>query len=203
MQVPQLLSLAGLLIFAYLLGAVPFGLILVRRFKSVDLREIGSGNIGATNARRAGGWPLGLATLCLDIVKGGLPVYLAGVIFAGATNSLAVSLTAAAAFCGHLFPVYLKFKTGGKGVATAAGCFAVISPASLLIALGIFLLLAVLSNKVSVGSIAAAVSLPLAVLLLERDWLLIGCAAAIALMILLRHKDNIRRLIAGTEPSLR
>ena len=203
MQWPYFASLAGLSIFAYLLGAVPFGLILIKWFKSVDLRKIGSGNIGATNARRAGGWPLGLASLCLDVFKGALPVYLAGTFSPDSGHSLAVSLVAISAFLGHLFPVYLKFQTGGKGVATAAGCFAVISPLSLLIAFGVFILLAALSNKVSVGSIAAAISLPLAVLLLEKDWVLIGGAVFICLLIIIRHKDNIRRLLSGTEPTIR
>ena len=203
MQWPYFSSLAGLTIFAYLLGAVPFGLILIKWFKSVDLRKIGSGNIGATNARRAGGWSLGLITLCLDVLKGVLPVYLAGAFFPDTGNSLAVSISAIGAFLGHLFPVYLKFQTGGKGVATAAGCFAVIAPISLLIALAAFIILAALSNKVSVGSITAAISLPLAMLLLEKDWMLIGGAAFICLLIIIRHKDNIRRLLSGTEPTIR
>lgn len=199
----QLAKLAGLIGCAYLLGAVPFGLILVKTVKGLDLRQIGSGNIGATNARRAGGWPLGLATLCLDILKGAAPVYLSGMAFPETAHSLALSLAAISAFCGHLFPVYLKFKTGGKGVATAAGGFAVISPVSLLVALAVFIGLAALSNRVSVGSVTAAVSLPLAVLLIEKDWLLGGCAAIIALLIIIRHKDNIQRLLAGTEPFIR
>lgn len=196
-------KLAGLVGFAYLLGAVPFGLILVKTLKGTDLRQIGSGNIGATNARRAGGWPLGLATLCLDVLKGALPVYLAGAIFSAAAVPLAMGLTALGACCGHLFPIYLKFKTGGKGVATAAGCFAVISPVSLSIAFAVFMLLAVLSKRVSIGSMAAAVSLPIAVMLVENAWLITGSAAVIALLIILRHKDNIQRLQAGTEPTIR
>jgi len=197
-----LTKLAGLVVIAYLLGAVPFGLILVKLLKGMDLRRIGSGNIGATNARRAGGWPLGLATLCLDVLKGALPVYFSGVVFSPSTAPLAMGLTALGACCGHLFPIYLKFKTGGKGVATAAGCFAVISPIALLIAVIVFLLLAALSNRVCVGSMAAAASLPIAVFLIEKTWLLGGFAGVIALLIIIRHKDNIQRLRAGTEPTI-
>lgn len=198
-----LTKLAGIVGIAYLLGAVPFGLILVKTLKGTDLRQTGSGNIGATNARRAGGWPLGLATLCLDVFKGALPVYLAGAVFSEPHALPAMGLTAIGACCGHLFPIYLKFKTGGKGVATAAGSFAVISPISLLIAFAVFMLLALLSNRVSVGSMAAAVSLPIAVMLVENAWGLAGCAGVIALLIIIRHKDNIQRLRAGTEPPIR
>lgn len=206
MQEIQILTLSGLLIFAYLLGAVPFGLILVRWTRSVDIRQIGSGNIGATNARRAAGWPVGLATLFLDGLKGALPVWLAGLAFsasAGLIHPLALAAAALSAFCGHLFPVYLKFKTGGKGVAIAAGCFAVISPFSLFIAAGVFFLAAALANRVSVGSLAAAAALPPAVFLLEQSWLLGGCAALIALLTIIRHKANIRRILSGCEPPFR
>jgi len=203
MDLLSLTKLTAMVGIAYLLGAVPFGLILVKLLKGMDLRQIGSGNIGATNARRAGGWPLGLATLCLDVLKGALPVYLAGAVSSPSTAPLAMGLTALAACCGHLFPVYLKFKTGGKGVATAAGCFAIISPVSLLIAFAVFLLLAALSNRVSAGSMAAAASLPIAVFLIEQTGLVSGFAGVIALLIIFRHKDNIQRLRAGTEPPIR
>jgi len=198
--------LAGLTVFAYLLGAVPFGLILVKWLKSVDLRQTGSGNIGATNAGRTGGWPLGLLTLVLDVSKGALPVYLSALAFpesAGTARFLAVALTAVGAFSGHLFPIYLKFKTGGKGVATAAGCFFVISPVSLIISSVVFIIVTALSKRVSVGSMAAAASLPLAVLWIEQVWITVGCATVIALLIIIRHRDNIRRLRAGTEPTIR
>ena len=203
MDALSLTKLAAMVGIAYLLGAIPFGLIMIKWVKGMDLRQIGSGNIGATNAGRAGGWPLGLATLCLDVLKGALPVYLSVAAFSPSTALPAMGLTALGACCGHLFPVYLKFKTGGKGVATAAGCFAIISPVSLLIAFTVFLVLALLSNRVSVGSMAAAASLPIAVFLIEKTWLLGGFAGVIALLIIIRHKDNIQRLRAGTEPTIR
>ena len=103
-------------IFAYLIGSIPFGLIFAKLFKSVDLRRIGSGNIGATNARRAGGWGLGLATLAGDALKGAIPVFIAAAVFwKSEFQDIWVVLTALSAFFGHLFPVYLKFKTGAKG----------------------------------------------------------------------------------------
>ncbi len=206
MDVTNITALAGMAIFAYLLGAVPFGLILLRRFKSVDLRQTGSGNIGATNARRAGGWRLALATLFLDALKGAVPVCLTGWGIgcpSGTAHSIAVGIAAISACCGHMFPIYLKFKTGGKGVATAAGAFIVISPLSLLIALAVFIFSAGLANRVSVGSLAACAVLPPSVLIMERSWILAGCAASIAILVVIRHRENIRRLRTGTEPMLR
>jgi glycerol-3-phosphate acyltransferase PlsY len=203
MPAPSFIALAALTGFAYLLGGVPFGLLLVKWLRSVDLRETGSGNIGATNARRAAGWAAGLATLFLDVLKGALPVALAGLAFppkAGPVHEPALALAVCSAFLGHLFPVYLKFRTGGKGVATAAGGFLVISPLSLLIALAAFFAGAAASRRVSVGSLAAAAVLPAAVFLLEHSLFLSASAALVALLIILRHGENIRRLREGREP---
>ena len=200
----NLITLLSLLVFAYLLGSIPFGLILVKLFKSKDIREIGSGNIGATNVRRAAGWGLGIVTLAFDILKGAVPVYVAGHLAGAdmACNDIWISLTALSAFCGHLFPVYLKFKTGGKGVATAAGCFAVLSWPALVIALLVFVFAAGLSKRVSVGSLAAAAVLPAGVMWAQRSMVLTGCALAISALVLYRHRENIQRLMAGNEPPL-
>jgi glycerol-3-phosphate acyltransferase PlsY len=198
-------TLISLCAFAYLIGSVPFGLVFTKIFISRDLRKIGSGNIGATNAKRAGGWRLGLATLACDILKGAIPVLIAAAVSPGSDNGLKeiwMALTAISAFCGHLFPVYLKFKTGGKGVATAAGCFAVISPIALAISLVAFILAVGISKRVSAGSLAAATALPVSVIFLNQSPAIIGCALFISIAIIFRHKDNIKRLIAGTEPKL-
>ncbi len=202
----MILTIASLCIFAYLLGSVPFGLIFTKMLTSKDLRKTGSGNIGATNAARTGGWILGLATLVCDILKGALPVLIASAISAKNGNGpeeIRMALTAIAAVCGHLFPVYLKFKTGGKGVATAAGCFAVFAPAALGIAVGAFFFTALVSKRVSAGSLAAALCLPVNVLWFNQSLIFFGCAVVISLAIIFRHKDNIRRLFAGTEPKFR
>lgn len=200
----NLIRLIGLLVFAYLLGSIPFGLILVKIFKSMDVRQIGSGNIGATNVRRAGGWSLGIATLFCDALKGAVPVYIAGFLFGEdmVFRNFGVCFAALASISGHLFPVYLKFKTGGKGVATAAGSFAIISPPALVIALLVFVCAVALSKRVSMGSLSAAVVLPLAVIWAERSMMLAGFALVISLLVVFRHHENIRRLIAGTEPPL-
>lgn len=194
-----------LCIFAYFIGSIPFGLVFAKIFTSQDLRKIGSGNIGATNAKRAGGWSLGLATLACDILKGAMPVLIASAVCSENGNelkSICMALTAISSFSGHLFPLYLKFKTGGKGVATAAGCFAVISPLSLAISLVAFIIAVGLSKRVSAGSLTAAAALPVSVFWLHSPPAITGCALFISLAIIVRHKDNIKRLLDGTEPKL-
>ena len=201
---PTSTFLIGLPVLAYLLGSVPWGLVLTRMFTSVDIRRQGSGNIGATNVQRLAGTPLGLLTLAGDLLKGAAPVYLA--VNANALDpiqqALFVSVVALAAFAGHLFPLYLKLKVGGKGVATAAGCFLVISPMSVLAALIAFLLILGWFKRVSAGSLSAAAVLPVAVWWSLRSPVFSGCAVLMAALIVLRHKENIRRLLTGSEPTI-
>jgi glycerol-3-phosphate acyltransferase PlsY len=201
---PKLIFLIGLPILAYLLGSVPWGLVLTRMFTTVDIRRQGSGNIGATNVRRLAGTPLGLLTLAGDLLKGAAPVYLAGNVTGldPIQQAFFVSVAALAAFAGHLFPLYLKLKGGGKGVATAAGCFLVISPMSVLAALIAFLLVLGWSGRVSAGSLSAAAVLPAAVWWRLGSPVYCGCAALMAVLIVLRHRDNIRRLLNGSEPAV-
>lgn len=201
-MIPEAVYWIFLFLFAYLVGAIPFGLWLPRRFASVDLREIGSGNIGATNAGRAGGWPLGVATLICDIGKGAIPVGLA-IWLAAALDTgtvLPAYATAVAAVLGHLFPIYLGFKTGGKGVATAAGCFLLLSPAAIAIVMAVFVVTAAASKRVSAGSLTAAAALPVAVLLLGKGIAAFLATIVVSVLIIGRHHENIRRLMAGTEP---
>jgi len=201
---PKLIFLIGLPILAYLLGSVPWGLVLTRMFTTVDIRRQGSGNIGATNVRRLAGTPLGLLTLAGDLLKGAAPVYLAANVTGldPIQQAFFVSVAALAAFAGHLFPLYLKLKGGGKGVATAAGCFLVISPMSVLAALIAFLLVLGWSGRVSAGSLSAATVLPAAVWWRLGSPVYCGCAALMAVMIVLRHWENIRRLLNGSEPAV-
>jgi len=199
------ITLLCICIFAYLLGSIPFGLLFVKIFKSIDLRETGSGNIGATNARRAGGWKLGLATLVCDVLKGAIPVFIMSMVDFNNDKMLKdfwMSLACILAFSGHLFPVYLKFKTGGKGVATAAGCFSVLSLPALIIAIISFVIVVSFSKRVSAGSISAAALLPVMVFFETHSVVTGGCAGIISLMIIVRHKENIKRLLAGTEPTI-
>ena len=195
----------GLLILAYLLGSIPFGLILARLFARDDIRLKGSGNIGATNVAREAGASPGLLTLAGDVLKGFLPVYLAHATFgpAGGTGDSFVAAVALAAFLGHLFPLYLKFRDGGKGVATAAGCFAAISMTAVLAALCVFCAVLLFARRVSVGSLCAAATLPVIVWITTHSIILTITAGMTALLIFSRHHDNIKRLLAGTEPRFR
>ena len=201
----------GLPIFAYLLGSIPWGLLLTRAFSAGDIRRQGSGNIGATNVSRVAGSTLGMATFAGDTLKGAVPVFIAlslleavGLVASGGRwSDMWLSIVALAAFVGHLYPVYTGFRSGGKGVATAAGCFIILSPFACLIALGVFILLISITRYVSVGSLAAAAILPLAVWFWTHSLSLSGSAALMGVFIFLRHSQNIKRLVQGTEPSFR
>jgi glycerol-3-phosphate acyltransferase PlsY len=195
------LTFSGLLLLAYLLGSIPWGLILSRIFARDDIRLKGSGNIGATNVARETGVIPGLLTLAGDILKGAVPVYLALLAFGSADGSgdVYLSAVALAAFSGHLFPVYLKFRDGGKGVATAAGCFAVVSPAAVLAAFGVFIAMLLVTRRVSVASLSAAATLPVAVWIAADSAIMTAAAAIVALFIFMRHGENLKRLLAGKE----
>ena len=187
---------------AYILGSVPCGLLLAKAFASEDITAKGSGNIGATNVRRVAGNLPGFLTLAGDMMKGAIPVYLALSLTDpdGMRSQICIALVSLAAFTGHLYPLFMKFQKGGKGVATAAGCFLVISPSALVIAMLAFIMVVWLTRRVSAGSLAAATALPLAVWISLGSEIMTGCALIIAVLICHRHKDNIRRLANGTEP---
>jgi glycerol-3-phosphate acyltransferase PlsY len=191
-------------IFSYLLGSIPWGLILTRLFSSINIRQVGSGNIGATNVARMAGPGLGVLTLAGDILKGAFPVWLAVSMTTPnkVWGDLYIALVALAAFTGHLYPVYMKFKNGGKGVATAAGCFGVISPVALVILTLVFILFVCWSNRVSLASLAAAAVLPVAIWKATGSEVMLGCAVITTIFIYFRHVDNIKRLIAGTESAI-
>jgi len=194
----------GLAVFAYLMGSIPWGLILARQFGAVDVRQAGSKNIGATNVLRTAGLGLGILTLIGDLSKGALPVWLAAKLTGHPETQDAayMSVVALCAFGGHLYPAFLKFKTGGKGVATAAGCFLVISPGAMGIVLITFILFAVIANRVSVGSLSAVAALAPAVWWTTNAGAFTACAAVMTAFIYIRHRENIRRLISGTEPAI-
>jgi acyl phosphate:glycerol-3-phosphate acyltransferase len=202
MELTLTYKVKGLIIFAYLLGSIPWGLLLTRCFSSVNILNQGSGNIGATNVRRLAGWHFGLMTLVGDVLKGLVPVLLARnlLVAEGMGPQLFIYLVALSSFMGHLFPVYLGFKNGGKGVATAFGCFLVISPWACLASLLTFIVAIWVSNRVSIGSLAASAVLPIAVLAETRLPLSGACTVIFTVMIFLRHKDNIKRILKGTEP---
>jgi glycerol-3-phosphate acyltransferase PlsY len=189
--------IVGLALAAYLLGSIPCGLLLTRLFGGGDIRRRGSGNIGATNVARVAGPMLGLATLAGDLFKGWLPVALASHLGLPPVAAAALALLA---ILGHMLPVYTCWRGGGKGVATAAGGFFGLAPAAVLIALGVFGLVMALTRRVSAGSLAAAAALPLAVLAVSGSAAYAIAAVIAAVLIFVRHAENIRRLRAGTEP---
>lgn len=195
------LVIIGLPLAAYLLGSIPWGLVLTRLFGVADIRRHGSGNIGATNVARVAGPVLGLATLAADALKGWAPVVLASHLelppSAAAPYAAGLALLA---ILGHMFPAYTRGRGGGKGVATAAGAFFGLAPPAVLIALGVFGLFAALTRRVSAGSLAAAAVLPIAVFGVTGSAATGAGAVIAAVLIFARHADNIRRLRAGTEP---
>jgi len=199
-----MLKLLALPFFAYFLGSIPCGLVLTRLFTSVDIREKGSKNIGATNVKRVAGSTWGILTLVGDTIKGAFPVWLGLTITTPDTlnGQIYLSLVAMAAFLGHLFPIYTKFKNGGKGVATAGGCFAVISPAALVVAILVFILFICWSGRVSAASLAASVIMPVALWKATGSGVITGCAFITSIFIYVRHMENIKRLLTGIEPKI-
>lgn len=201
----EVLKYFGLTFLAYLLGSIPFGLVLSSLFSHQDIRHKGSGNIGATNVLRVAGARLGLLTLFLDVLKGALPIFIAAHLTGNPENPWGqayISLIAISAFTGHLYPIYLGLQGGGKGVATAWGCFLIISPASALIALLIFVMMACVSNRASIASLSGAVVLPMLIGYTTHSVLFTLCAAVVTALIIYRHKDNIVRLARGNEPTI-
>jgi len=184
-----------LILFGYLLGSVPTGFIL-GWMAGVDVRKAGSGNVGATNVARVAGKRQGFLTLIGDTAKGVVPVILALQMGANLTTTV---MAGGAAFVGHLYPVFLKFR-GGKGVATALGVFVALAPVAALVLILMFIAIALSSRIVSVGSIATAMAAPLILWLFSYPPIVVGMAVFIAAAITLRHRSNIQRLLNGTEP---
>ena len=179
---------------AYLLGSIPTGLLLAKA-AGVDIRSTGSGNIGATNVYRTLGRTVGILTLVGDCLKGLIPVLVAQKLEMG---DAVIAAVGAAAFLGHVYTVFLGFK-GGKGVATALGVFLGVSPASVGIALIIFIIVVAAWRYISLGSITAAAAMPFIVATLDRRPLIIAMTAGIALLVIWKHRENISRLREGTE----
>jgi glycerol-3-phosphate acyltransferase PlsY len=206
---------AAVIVIAYLFGSIPFGYLIVRYTQGADVRETGSGGTGATNVSRRAGKTAGLLTLLLDALKGTTAVLCAKLILGLPLIGLSqrpdleeaywwVTAAAVAAIAGHMFPVWLKFR-GGKGVATGVGVFLVLTPVAVLLAAVIFLVILWRTRYVSFGSMLAASAIPLFVVLLHllspTKVLIPTLAAACAgsLLIVFAHRQNIERLVSGTE----
>jgi len=206
-------------VLAYLLGSIPFGF-LAAKAKGIDIRSVGSGNIGATNAMRVLGKPAGIFVLLMDALKGYVACALLPALvynwlaphwsglyvdFQHLADDLQMRLKVLAAVCavlGHNYTCWLKFK-GGKGIATTAGVYIALAPWPLLIALGVFILAVALTRYISVGSITAAIALPAAVWIMPpHNVLLAVVTTALGVLAIYKHKSNIQRLMAGTENRL-
>jgi glycerol-3-phosphate acyltransferase PlsY len=201
-----MLTTIAIVVTSYLLGSIPFGLILVRIFRKEDIRTLGSGNIGATNVVRSGAKGLGAATFLLDALKGYVAVYIAGMLMHGSAHGIpalqnASALAGIVVVLGHMFPVWLGFN-GGKGVATALGMAIALSPLAALIALGVFIAVLAISRYVSLASILAVTVYPIFALLvfrLPRTALSAAVIIGVPLLVVIRHHKNIARLAQGTE----
>ena len=183
---------------AYLLGSVPFALLLARRWGTADLRLIGSGNVGAANVMRASGVTPAILVVILDMAKGAAGVLLAARV---SENAVAPAAAGVAAVIGHIYPVWLRFR-GGKGVATACGAFSVLAPAAVPPAFGIFVLAVWLTKYISLGSLLATLALPPLAYVSGSPAPAVFAASAAAAIIVFRHRSNLARLWAGTERRL-
>ncbi len=210
-----MLLLAIVLVASYLVGALPFGYLIARRVAGIDIRQHGSGNIGATNVARVLGWPFFVLVFALDFAKGAAPVSLAPLVTGDLRSDTAgwvardevATLAGLAALVGHMWPIFLGFR-GGKGVATTAGVISMLAPIPALAALAVWLLVLLLTRYVSASSIAAALTLSIARLV---EWqepfapeyrTITSLCIVAAVLVILRHRANLKRLWLGTEPKV-
>lgn len=188
-----------LILISYLIGSIPNALWIGLKFKNMDIRNYGSGNLGATNATRVLGWKLGLFTFILDVLKGAILVLIA-------TNlnmlDYQIFLIGFAAIMGHSFSIYLKFK-GGKSVATSLGVFSMLLPKVVLILLLVFLLIVIFTQYVSLASITVAILLPILTMIIYKNYTYFTMSLIIGIIIVIRHKSNIINLINGKEDKIR
>jgi acyl phosphate:glycerol-3-phosphate acyltransferase len=183
----------------YVLGSMPWGYWLVRLAKGGDIRKQGSGNIGGTNVWRVHGWKLGLPVVLLDTLKGFVPALVASLV----ESDLAGVLAGAAAMLGHWRPLFLRWQRGGKVVATCGGAFLGVAPVVGGVGAAVWILVFVLLRYASLASMVAALSLPVAAVLLDESWPVISFAAGAAVAVMVLHRANIGRLKAGTENRFR
>jgi glycerol-3-phosphate acyltransferase PlsY len=186
--------MVGSILLGYAMGSVPFAFLLARR-AGIDVRVAGSGNVGAANVLRTSGLPLGVTVMMLDIGKGAASVLTA---YAAAGSVASMAAAGAAAIVGHIYPVWLRFH-GGKGVAVAAGAFAVLAPVATIAASAVFFATVGVSRLISLGSMAATVTLPSAAWLAGAPPAVVSAAVGCAALILFRHRANMRRILEGTE----
>lgn len=201
------LRVVATIAFAYLLGGIPFGVIVARHLHDVDITKLGSGNTGATNVFRTLGWRPALVVAVLDVAKGALPALVARFVLTDPSwnvnaQDLLVIAAGVSAMLGHMFSPYFRFR-GGKGVATAAGGILVLMPEAFFALLGVFIVVIVIARIVSVASIVTALAFPGVIALLYRDRpVLFGFAIIAIVAIVWSHRSNIARLLHGEEPRI-
>jgi glycerol-3-phosphate acyltransferase PlsY len=188
------MSTVLVVVLAYLLGSIPFAFLLSRQ-QGVDLRQAGSGNVGASNVLRTTGVRAAVLAMLLDVAKGTIAVLVAQLL---ATDLAAAVAAAFVSIVGHVYPIWLRFR-GGKGVATAAGAFAVLAPSATIAAVSVFLISVTVTRFVSVGSVAAALTLVFVAAVGDTSDVVALGATASAVIVIYRHRENLARLIAGTE----
>ena len=186
----------SIVVAAYLLGSIPFGYVIPRVVRGEDIRRRGSGNVGASNVWRAYGWSLGLPVALLDVAKGLVPAAV-GLRLGGDWVGV---LAGAAAMVGHARPVFLGFSKGGKMVATAGGVALALALLPALVAAGVWIVVFAISRYASLASMLAAGALPLLCLAFGSPWPVVAFTAVAAVGVLALHRQNVRRLLAGTEP---
>jgi glycerol-3-phosphate acyltransferase PlsY len=186
---------------AYFIGSIPFGIIISQCVANIDITQRGSGNMGATNVAREIGIQWGLLTLLLDLIKGFFPVYIVNRYF-NSMGEVMLFTVCLAALLGHQFSLFRRFN-GGKGVATAWGIFLAVSPGSAGIALGIFIIVVIVSDFVSLGSMIASCAMPVILLLFKKSDFMIITSLIMAGLICIRHRDNLKRILNGKESGWR
>lgn len=186
-------------IVGYIVGSLPLGFLIARARRGIDLRRVGSGNVGATNVYRSAGRSMGVLVMLVDVGKGATGVLLARLVDGGSGEGAA--LAGVGAVVGHVYPVWLRF-VGGKGVAVACGVFALLAPLATVIASAVFVLATWMTRYVSLGSVLATLTLP------AVEWTLVGpepvtlAASAVSALVLFRHRGNLSRIFQGTERRL-
>ncbi len=190
-----MLTAVPAVIVGYLIGSVPFALLLARRWGRTDLRQVGSGNLGAANVLRASGVTAGIVVALLDVAKGAASVVVAGYVSANAAAPAAAGL---AAIVGHIYPVWLQFR-GGKGVATACGVFTVLTPLAVAPVLTLFIATVWITKYVSLGSMLASIALPPVAYATGSQEPVVAAASITAAIIVFRHRSNLARLREGSE----
>ena len=193
-------------IIAYFIGSLPFGFLLTKFIKDIDIRQAGSGNPGATNVARVLGKPYGILVFFLDMLKGFLPVCFFDRLFSGYGHNLALILCGMGVICGHTFPIFLGFK-GGKAAATGCGVFLWLAPVPLFIALAVWLLTVFISRYISLGSMISSMAIVASIILFGKDPFHHGLPLTlfsifISVLLIVRHTSNIKRILNGTESKI-